>query len=158
MAGTGWRSHAARWVAAAACAGAASAASAALLQLDATTLAPNSFSDFSLTFDDANGDEIFQFGELASFSGVSVVFLSASLSTLLQVPTIAGISELGGSCQDSDSWCVGGGGGILVTSPGNWSYRISPVQAIPEPGTLALAGLALVATANRRRRSAGVQG
>ena len=129
-------------------------ARAELIEITATN---GRFSSFTILFDDANGDGLLQFGEILSFSGLEeLIGFGRSWSDLTGVPNIAGISTQSGH--------TGGLRGFWWWVPtiigdanrgwfaGRWTYTSRPVGSVPEPGTIALFGLGLVAIGLFRRR------
>ena len=125
-------------------------ASAVPLRLDAFN------SDGSTAFDvffEDTGDGLLQYEEITSTSGL---LLGTDLyPALLGVPTIEGISTLGGPCGPSpDQWCFVSfdiGIGVSVTTD-TWTYLISPA-AVDEPASLSLLVIALGVLAGRLRRT-----
>ena len=128
------------------------AANAGLITLTATPT--NVLSGFSLTYNDS-GNGLFEFGELASFSGVT--FQGTLWETLIQVPAIAGISTAGGTCLLASSrWCFtrSGSADNLGVLPSAWTYSEAETPTnVPEPSTAFLLGAGLIVLALRRRRA-----
>ena len=93
--------------------------------------------------------------KLLSSSGHSVAGTRLASRRLLGVPTIEGISTLGGPCGPSpDRWCFVSfdiGIGVSVTTD-TWTYLISPA-AVDEPASLSLLVIALGVLAGRLRRT-----
>ena len=128
-----------------------------VLTLDADSVSLSNASDFTVTFDDLDGDSRLDFGEILTFSGVSIntTFGFLDMNTITQAPLIAGISDFGGSCViGGTNWCFSGPAGFVTRDAGAWTYTISGTPSVPEPGTLALLAGALIAAgvAGRRRK------
>ena len=130
-------------------------ASAVTLRLDAVS-AGTGDPAFDVLFDDS-GDGLLQFEEIISTSGL---LLGTDLySALLGVPTIPGVSTVGGPCgPDPDRWCFVNfdiGLSVSVTTD-EFTYLISPV-AVDEPTVLSLLALGLAAfvLGSRTRRTTG---
>jgi hypothetical protein len=126
-------------------------ANAVTLRLDAVS-ATTGLAAFDVVFEDT-GDGLLQFEEILSTSGI---LLGTDLyPALLGVPTIEGISTLGGPCGPSpDEWCfVSFDIGLAVTiTTDEFAYSISPA-AVSEPASLSLLGIALGILAARRRHA-----
>jgi hypothetical protein len=127
-------------------------ASAVTLRLDAVGAADPAFG-FDVVFEDT-GDGLLQFEEIVSSSGL--LFADGGFfPNLLGVPTIAGISTVGGPCgPDPDRWCFVNfdiGLSVSITTD-EFTYSISPV-AVGEPASLSLLVIALGVLAGRLRRT-----
>ncbi len=131
-------------------------ARAAPMQLEATAL-DSSVGSFVVDFDDTVGDGLLRLAEVTSFSGVEFPCTPGCgvfETTLLLLPSVAGIAAGTGS-----SWGFGtaqSGGNLQAAADASlWRYTVQPAAAaLPEPGTAALAALALatLGIAARRRR------
>jgi len=129
-------------------------ANAATLRLEALGAGSGDFA-FDVLFEDT-GDGLLQFEEILSTSGL---LLGTDLyDHLLGVPTIEGISTLGGPCgPDPDRWCFVSfdiGLGVSVTTD-EFTYSIGPV-AVDEPASLSLLVIALGVLTVRFRRTTRV--
>jgi len=116
----------------------ATAAPAATIQ--ATSQEPG-LNDFTIVYDDLNGDGLFDLPELTSFSGLSFVPKDPKsppdpLPVIVEVPAISGISLASETGQVT--WVFGDGGvgqtGIL---PSSFTYEVTG-SAVPLPLPLAL--------------------
>ncbi len=140
-------------------------ASATLYRLEAVSISPATFSDFSVEFDDS-GDGLLQFGEATRFSGITID--GDLFDTLTQVPDWSGVSTLSGSCLVSspvNTWCFervlfgdpDARSSEGLTDGGSlWSFtRVPLVNDVPEPSTVALLALAMagLVAAGRRNRA-----
>jgi hypothetical protein len=126
-------------------------ASAITLRLDALS-ANTGLAAFDVLFDDT-GDGLLQYEEIISTSGL---LLDGTLfDHLLGVPTIAGISTVGGPCgPDPDAWCFVNfdlGFGVTVTTD-EFTYSIGPVS-VSEPASLSLLVIAFGILAARLGRT-----
>ena len=132
-------------------------ANAITLRLDAISPDPDSQFGFDVIFDDT-GDGLLQYEEIISTSGL--LFDDGGLfPELLGVPTIAGVSTVGGPCgPDPDRWCFVDfdiGLSVSVTTD-SFIYFINPVS-VDEPTMLSLfaIGLGVLLLRSRRRDTAG---
>lgn len=128
-------------------------ASAATIQLDATALHATA-SDFSIVYDDVDGDDMLSLDEVISFSGISFTWGSApSFDTLIAVPIIAAIAD-----GTTFEWHFGQstGGSFATVHAANFTYVESPfdMPAVPLPASLPLMLFGLAAFFGLRRKQA----
>lgn len=115
---------------------------ATVYEIDASSVAPASFSDFSLTFEDFDNDMLFNQIELISFSGVNLN--GFEYSHLAAAPFITNVAD----GTFGTSWVFSGNfQGInlppATPSADNWTYTKSVVPVpLPASFLLVLAGLA----------------
>jgi hypothetical protein len=109
---------------------------AGVIRFDASSAIPGLISGFSVTYNDSSGDGLLQIEEIVAFSGVTI--LGHSFPVLVSVPTISGIATGLGKW-----WGFGGVVPLSLPSP-VWRYGNS-VAAVPEPGSLTLFGIGLLA-------------
>ena len=101
-------------------------------------------SEFSITFNDRNGNRLLDPLEQTSFSGVS--FFGHRYDKVLAVPTIANIATGGSQWTFANS-----AGDMLNALPAVWHYALSvapaadPVSPTPLPSSLGLFALGLSA-------------
>ena len=130
--------------------------------LTATTTGGNG--SFKITYNDTNGNGLFDLRELIHFSGFTDVF-GAHDTVILSVPRIEDIAHFGtvkGATLDNRRWwnfeTAGNVDMNWDTSAGtkNWTYSINPSQ-VPLPASLplllaGLAGLGLIARNRSKSR------
>lgn len=131
------------------------ASAASLYNLEATSLTSDA-SDFSLVFEDLDGDMLFSLDELSSFSGITNNF-GDTHPILSSVPTVVGFTDGGILPLPTPSvctgiWCFevsrGTGFGLPATS---FSLDISVVP-LPAGLPLLLTGLAGFAGLRMRKK------
>ncbi|MDQ2088915.1 VPLPA-CTERM sorting domain-containing protein [Marimonas arenosa] len=124
-------------------------ASAATLQLDAT-IKPGitDVTDFSIVFDDNDGNGLLSIGEILSFSGVTFNFASVSFDTVTAVADVSGYT-VGAFSGSWWGWSQSSGTTTGSSNPNQWSYTIS---AVPIPATFPLLAVGIGALGWMRRR------
>jgi hypothetical protein len=134
-------------------------ASAALLTLSAVSQFPTIMSDFTIDFDDINGNSVLEYDEIISFSGVTQFLAPRTFDTVIGVADLPGIATLGGpNASIFGNWVfmISSDGTILEFSPApEWEYSIAAtVSDVPLPAAmpLFLAGIAGLRLARRKRR------
>jgi hypothetical protein len=114
--------------------------------------------DFTITFDDVNGNRLFDLAEFDTLSGPFVT--NFAYDSVIQVPGIAGIAvlaELPGTAFPGQ-WVFKrtsgpGQGDLFSSTPNFWTYEITGLPAIPLPPSMALVLTALGALGLVRRRA-----
>lgn len=102
---------------------------------------------FSLTYEDADGNQKFSLGELLAFTGVSNG--SDYFDQLLGLPSLAGLDATG------TDWVFGNASGATWTADADMftPYTSGPLPgSVPEPGSFALGATCLAALGLTRRR------
>jgi len=133
-------------------------ASATLLELVATTQAPNQVSNFDVFFNDIVGDGVLRLSEVTSFSGVNFLCTPGCdvfETKLLLIPNIAGVSAGSGSDWGFGNDCCGT---TLQAAAASflWTYATTPApRSVPEPATVLMLalGIATVGVMTRRKVS-----
>ena len=133
----------------------------------------NSKSTFTITFDNAGPDTDLTFNEIAAFSGLTANFgAGPTYNVLDQIAAGIGPLTFGGKTYNviggsrnpepgycalvsADNWCFSqnpGTSAAAISSTGWGVYSITGSTAVPEPGSLALLGVALAGLTLTRRR------
>lgn len=126
------------------------AASAATYQLEADATFESLYGSFDLVFDDLDGDTLFSYDELLSFSGV-LVGGTTFYDTLDTGVFIAGYAD--GS--DASNWNISQSFSPFGTTEAAiflYSYSLTELSPVPLPPALGMFGLSLAALAGLRRR------
>lgn len=133
-------------------------ANAAVLTLSAT---PKSYSDagaFTITFDDVNGDNLLEFDEIQTFSGIEAL-LGHDLHVFTEILTVGRVSGFAinsGASYPYQNWVFSNDEfGASSFGASQWTYEFVGASEVPLPAALPLflAGFAGVAGAARRRKS-----
>ncbi len=125
----------------------AAPSAAATLQLTATSNFPLQSGDFSIIFDDLDGDMKLSADEVVSFSGYSFLQLGKFYSELLRISPVPAETDepvtLTSGGFAINSWLFGEGGDGTTAQPSSFTYSISPVAEVPLPASalLLLAGV-----------------
>ena len=107
--------------------------------LEAVSMAPWEWSDFSIAWTDKNHDRLFQLNELepGGFSGVTYLPVAWFYERIVAVPALSTQSPFTGST--SKEWLFRGPMGSFGADPSLWSYT-SSVSAAPIPASALLLG------------------
>jgi hypothetical protein len=133
-----------------------SATAGAIFQITASNADPSN-PDFSLTFDDLDGDTFLSLDEVLTFSGFFLPGSPNEFDTIMEVPIIPSIADgFGTSWQFVNGASVAAGGGAGIRRDYTlYDYRIDPSsQVVPTTGSLALIGLGLASLGWLRRKKA----
>jgi hypothetical protein len=104
-------------------------AAEAVNNLEATSLVPWEWSNFSISWTDNNHDGLFQFSETTEFSGVTYLPFANFYESLGAVPVQSSQSPYtGGSALD---WLFAGPMGSMNVDPSMWSYTSTGNAAQP---------------------------
>ena len=121
--------------------------SAATLSFQATSLFPDQSSDFSIVFDDTDGDGLLSADEVVSFSGFTNLQLGISYSELLRVSPVPAETDEPQTFTSGgfpiNTWLFGEGTDRTTAQPSSFTYSVSAIAAVPLPASAALMIFAL---------------
>ena len=123
-------------------------ASAATLKLTATAKFAWQSSDFSIVFEDLDGDMRLSADEVLSFSGFTSFQLDQTYSELLRISPVPVETDVPQTFTSRgiplNTWLFGEGTDFRATAqPSAFTYEVSPLSVVPLPATalMLLAGL-----------------
>jgi len=138
----------------------AAPATAATLRLDAQDAPLTQWSDFSIIFDDADGDGTVSLDEVLSFSGVTSLPQNQFYGELLRLPVIAGFVDgeilTTSSGAQFNTWLFAQGEDQRASVPiTTFTLTVTPVP-VPAAGLMLVAGIGGLMALRRRKDASAI--
>jgi len=123
----------------------ASPLAAATLTFTATSNNPSQIGDFSIIFDDQDGDMRIDDGEVVSFSGFTTTFpINRTYTDLLRISPIPAETDVATTFTSGgfplNTWLFGVGTDRTTAQPASFTYSVSAVP-LPASSLMLLVGL-----------------